>query len=103
MDIPITEGVNVMTRNSARPSLLAVVVLLFSFVYPVLAPAQAVSFIAHKDFRSGNTPLSVAEGDFNGDGVQDLAVAIYHDNTVSWQLAKDDGTFLPAQPCSVGT
>ncbi len=31
----------------------------------------------------GNRPFSVAVGDFNGDGVQDLAVANYDSNNVS--------------------
>ena len=43
----------------------------------VAAPAQAqnVSFIARQDFDPNTTLPSVAVGDFNGDGVQDLAVA----------------------------
>jgi hypothetical protein len=41
----------------------------------VAAQAQGVSFIARRDFDTGIAPQSVAVGDFNGDGVQDLAVA----------------------------
>jgi len=37
------------------------------------APAQTVSFIARQDFAVGSRPTSVAVGDFNGDGVPDLA------------------------------
>ncbi len=42
---------------------------------PVQAQAQRVSFIARRDFDAGSNPLSVAVGDFNGDGRCDLAVA----------------------------
>ncbi len=44
---------------------------------PILAAsaqAQNVSFIPRRDFAAG-VPVSVAVGDFNGDAVQDLAVA----------------------------
>ena len=39
------------------------------------AQAQNVSFIARRAFGAGSFPQSVAVGDFNSDGVQDLAVA----------------------------
>src|SRR5258708_14458269 len=40
------------------------------------AEAQDVSFRdARRDFHVGPTPLSIVSGDFNGDGVADLAVA----------------------------
>ena len=37
-------------------------------------------------FGAGRAPASVAVGDFNGDGVKDLAVANYASNTVSIRL-----------------
>jgi hypothetical protein len=33
------------------------------------------SFIAARSFDAGKQPVSVAVGDFNGDGIPDLAVA----------------------------
>lgn len=44
----------------------------------------------------GRAPLSVAVGDFTGDGISDVAVANVVDNTVSILLGKGDGTFSPA-------
>src|SRR5215831_15948926 len=60
------------------------------------AQAQNVSFIARRDFGAGTNPISVAVGDFNGDGVQDLAVANGNSNNVSVLLGNGDGTFQAA-------
>src|SRR5207245_2578627 len=91
-----------MTRNSVWLSLLVAAAILFSSALPSPASAQTVSFIAHKDFVSGSNPVSVAVGDFNGDGVQDLTLANYHDNTVSVLLGSGNGTFQAAQTFAAG-
>ncbi len=44
----------------------------------------------------GNTPSSLAVGDFNGDGIPDLAVANEDDDTVTILLGNGDGTFTAA-------
>src|SRR5262245_58198441 len=60
------------------------------------AQAQNVSFIARRAFGAGANPRSLAVGDFNGDGVQDLAVANQSSNNVSVLLGNRDGTFQAA-------
>jgi hypothetical protein len=52
----------------------------------------------------GTFPEAVRIGDFNSDGLLDLAVANAKDNTVSILLGNGDGTFTPAggSPVSVG-
>ncbi len=44
----------------------------------------------------GDGPASVAVGDFNGDGKQDLAVASYDDGTVSILIGDGSGDFIAA-------
>src|SRR4029077_6619241 len=46
-------------------------------------PGSNPSFATQQTFAAGSEPVSVALGDFNGDGLPDLAVANYSDNTVS--------------------
>jgi uncharacterized protein (TIGR03437 family) len=55
-------------------------------------------------FAVGKYPLSVAVGDFNGDGIQDLATADGLSNTVTVLLGNGMGGFAPApnSPFSVG-
>lgn len=52
----------------------------------------------------GTEPRSVATADFNGDGIEDLAVANYGDGTVTILLGKGDGSFAQASgsPVSAG-
>jgi len=65
------------------------------------ALAQGVSFIARRDFEAGSSPLSVAVGDFNGDGVQDLAVVVGPGAAVL--LGNGDGTFQSVQNFAAGS
>ncbi len=53
----------------------------------------------------GNFPEAVKIGDFNGDGIQDLAVANAKDDTISVLLGNGDGTFTEASgsPIPVGS
>src|SRR2546430_1303651 len=94
-----------MTRNSTKLLLLIAATVFFSSALPIPASAQTtqpLSFIAHKDFASGFAPVSVAVGDFNGDGVQDLVVVNSNDNTISVLLGNDDWTFQAARTFEVG-
>src|SRR5439155_663074 len=52
---------------------------------------------------SGRYPLSVAAGDFNGDGKLDLAVANGSSDNVAVLLGNGDGTFQTARTLAVGT
>ena len=73
----------------------------------VLLPAGAsavLSFKPHSDFSAGSLPISVAIGDLNGDGRQDLAVANNGSNNVSVLLGTGSGSFTAASgsPFSAG-
>ena len=58
------------------------------------------NFSAATNFGVGSNPISVAVGDFNGDGKQDLAVANYSSNNVSILLGDGDGHFRAPPPTS---
>jgi hypothetical protein len=59
-------------------------------------------FVPDNGGTVGNHPVAVAAGDFNGDGIPDLAVSNASDNTISILLGAGDGTFRQASTYSVG-
>jgi hypothetical protein len=62
------------------------------------------TFEVPSDYSTGTEtdPYSVAIGDFNGDGIPDIAVANYATNTVSVLLGVGNGTFLAHLDTPVG-
>jgi len=68
-------------------------------VFFIIANATTSPFFAGaagSPITVGTTPQSVAVGDFNGDGRQDLAVANASSNNVTILLGNGDGTFTAA-------
>ena len=61
------------------------------------------NFNAASQFDVDHVPFSIAVGDFNGDGQQDLAVANRSSGDVSTLLGNGDGTFSFVAGYSVGT
>ena len=55
------------------------------------------TFRAARNFAVGIQPLCVAVGDFNGDGLPDLAVANSNSHNVAVLLGNGDGTFQGAR------
>jgi len=53
-------------------------------------------------YAVGNGPTSLAIADVNGDGIPDVIVSNFIDNTVSVLLGNGDGTFKPAVAVPVG-
>ena len=55
------------------------------------------------DYATGTNPRSVADGDFNGDGYTDLAVANLNSNNVSIMLGTNAGSFGTKSDVDTGT
>jgi hypothetical protein len=85
-----------MAILSRRTALVCAGLVLCQVFVPAAVQAQGVSFIARRDFEAGYGPLSAAVGDFNGDGVPDLAVGNENSNNVSVLLGNGDGSFQAA-------
>jgi hypothetical protein len=60
------------------------------------------TFSTGQTYTTGSAGLSVAGGDFNGDGVPDLAIADFGSSTVTILLGNGDGTFTPAASPATG-
>ena len=76
---------------------------LFLLVMPALASAQNNMFSTIPNIAVGTNPLAVAVGDFNGDGIPDMAVANSGSNSVSVLIGNGDGSYWLAANFNVGT
>lgn len=56
----------------------------------------AITDLDRSDFPAGNGPSAIAHGDFNQDGVTDLAIADGLGNAVAVLLGNGEGGFMPA-------
>jgi uncharacterized protein (TIGR03437 family) len=76
-----------------------------SFVVSVANPSGTLTPVPNSPFAVGSNPYAVAVGDFNGDGIPDLAVANGANNNVTILLGNGSGGFAPAQnsPFAGGT
>src|SRR5205807_2033800 len=75
-----------------------------TFMLTVTTPATCnpITFAA-TNFGAGTAPRSLAVGDFNGDGKQDLAVANQNSNNMSVLLGNGAGSFSAATNFGVGS
>ncbi|HEY6290933.1 MAG TPA: FG-GAP-like repeat-containing protein [Terriglobia bacterium] len=65
--------------------------------------STASVFFSGSALAVGNAPVAEVTGDFNADGIADLAVANYDDGTVSVLLGNGDGTFMAQSIYAVGS
>ena len=84
------------------PSVLALTVVILAGPVAHAQCDAADLFGPSQNFATGNSPLSVAIGDLDGDGVADLVITNGNSNTVSVLLGNGDGTFQPRQDFAVG-
>jgi uncharacterized protein YjdB len=73
-----------------------------SFALTVTDPECTANYDSASDVSVGDSPRSVVTGDFNGDGVQDLATVNYLDGNVSIALGNGSGGFIAAPDVTAG-
>ena len=63
----------------------------------------AGAFVAEVTYPAGSSPVDVGAGDFDRNGVDDLAVASADDNSVAILLGRPDGSFGYAVQYNAGS
>ena len=91
-----------MTIRNKRMALVCAGLALCNGLVAASVQAQGVSFEDARNFAVGRLPISVAEGDFNGDGVPDLVVSNYLTGNASVLLGNGDGSFQDARSFDAG-
>jgi len=84
MDLAVTSA----NLNSSPPS----------YVVTILLGNGDGTFTQGQTYNTGQGDQSIVGGDFNGDGIPDLAIANYYDHTLTILLGNGDGTFTPVAP-----
>jgi len=92
-------GVGEMKATSLLSTVCIVVTLV---LVPICKVNAQFLFYARVDYEAGLEPWSVAVGDFDGDGNQDLAVANSGSDTVSILLGNGDRSFQEAVDYGAG-
>lgn len=87
-------------RVRARLGLTAAFVLVTA-VLTATSAAQTYVFNT-AEFSTGHNPQAVANADLNGDGIPDLVVANYNDNTVSVFLGTSARAYIPGVTYETG-
>src|SRR5262245_61929745 len=65
-------------------------------------PCGSTSFASAVTYGAGTSPFSIAVGDFNADGIQDLATANFGSANISILLGTGSGSFGAATNIAVG-
>lgn len=84
-----------------RPDLIAVCPSLLQ-VFPNQGDGTFPA-VASKGTTGGSTPISVTTGDFNGDGIRDVATANFGNNSLTVMLGNVDGDYVTLASYSVGS
>ena len=87
---------------SERRAVAAHAAAVLCLTLAVLTSGRASEFAAAVNYPAGLQPYSVAVGDFNRDGIPDLAAADFGGNTVSILLGQGGGVFQAAVSYAVG-
>ncbi len=74
----------------------------FSVTVATPTPCSPAAFTEADNYAVGTSPYSVAVGDFNRDGVQDLATANFLTDNISVLLGDGSGAFAPSTNFSAG-
>jgi hypothetical protein len=92
-----------MEKSPRGPRVATCCLLAWTLSFAALG-AQAQDFVfGTATLATGSTPVAVARGDFNGDGLQDLVVSNSGSNTISVFLSKANGTYSPKTDYAITT